>query len=79
MRNLVILSLIMMFGLSMPAYSVSTEIIEDYMDIISNDCLLGDYADAVKYLDRIIQMVPQDKDFPKLKINGHFWTDITKI
>ena len=67
MKKLVILSFILALSVCTPAFSVDSEVIEDYMDIISNDCLLGDYADAVKYLDRIIQMAPQDAEFPKLK------------
>ena len=45
----------------------ANEIIEDYMDIISNDCVLGDYADAVNYLDKIIQMTPDNSEYKKLK------------
>lgn len=45
----------------------ANEIIEDYMDIISNDCVLGDYADAVNYLDKIIQMTPNNQEYKKLK------------
>ncbi len=67
MKKLVILSVMVITGFLTPAFAVNQEIIDDYMDIISNDCLLGDYADAVKYLDRIMQIVPQDKEVPKLK------------
>ena len=45
----------------------ANEIIEDYMDIVSNNCVLGDYADAVKYLDKIIQITPNNDEFKKLK------------
>jgi len=67
MKKLVILSLFLAMSFSMPAHADNSEIIEDYMDIVSNDCLLGDYADAVKYLDRIITMEPEDKYYPYLK------------
>ena len=67
MKKLVILSVIAVLGVVTPVFATEQEIIEDYMDIVSNDCLLGDYADAVKYLDRIMQIIPQDKDVPRLK------------
>lgn len=37
------------------------------MDIVSNDCVLGDYADAVLYLDKIIKMTPNNQEYKKLK------------
>ncbi len=47
--------------------AVDQEIYEDYMDIISGNCVIGDYQDAVKYLDKLITLDPQNKDFKKLK------------
>jgi len=67
MKKLVISILLILGTCYLPAYSYDNEIIEDYMDIVSNDCIIGDYADAVKYLDRIMQIDPKNEEFPKLK------------
>ncbi len=67
MKKSVVLLLILIAATFLPAKAVTDEIIEDYMDIVSNDCILGDYADAVKYLDRIIKLQPDNPEFPKLK------------
>ena len=67
MKKLVISILVVLGACVIPAYSYNNEIIEDYMDIVSNDCIIGDYADAVKYLDRIMQIEPKNQEFPKMK------------
>ena len=67
MKRAFILLLIFLAGNLLPAYSNNEEIIEDYMDIASHNCLLGDYEDAVKYLDRIIKLSPSDTEILKLK------------
>lgn len=64
MKRLLLTSFLFAF-LVLPV--TANEIIEDYMDIISNDCVLGDYADAVNYLDKIIQMTPDNQEYKKLK------------
>ncbi len=64
MKRLLIYSLILS-ALIMPVSA--NEIIDDYMDIISNDCILGDYEDAVKYLDKIIRLTPNNQEYKKLK------------
>ena len=64
MKRLLLTSFLFAF-LVLPV--TANEIIEDYMDIISNDCVLGDYADAVNYLDKIIQMTPNNQEYKKLK------------
>lgn len=64
MKRLLLISFLFAF-LVLPV--TANEIIEDYMDIISNDCVLGDYADAVNYLDKIIQMTPNNQEYKKLK------------
>ncbi len=64
MKRLLVISLILS-SLCMPV--MANEIIEDYMDIVSNDCVLGDYADAVLYLDKIIKMTPNNQEYKKLK------------
>lgn len=51
--------------LALPVFS--NEVVEDYMDIISNDCILGDYEDAVRYLDKIIKIEPNNPKYKKLK------------
>lgn len=68
MKKSVILFLIIFVGLGSPVFSsANDEIIEDYMDMASHNALLGDYEDSVKYLDKIIKLVPQDTDTQKLK------------
>ncbi|MEE3349854.1 MAG: hypothetical protein VZR09_07425 [Candidatus Gastranaerophilaceae bacterium] len=67
MKKFVLLCSIILSVGFLPAYSVDSEMIEDYMDIVSNDCILGDYADAVKYLDKVMQLDPQNKEFKELK------------
>ena len=67
MKKHLITLFIFALGFSIPAYATGNEMIEDYMDIVSNDCVLGDYADAVKYLDKVIQLAPDNKEFPELK------------
>lgn len=64
MKRLLLVSVILA-SLILPA--CADEIIEDYMDIVSNDCVLGDYADAVLYLDKIIKMTPTNQEYKKLK------------
>jgi len=64
MKRLLIISFILS-ALILPAKA--NEIIDDYMDIISNDCILGDYQDAVKYLDKIIRLTPNNQEYKKLK------------
>ena len=67
MKKSLITLLIILTGCFFPVCADVQEIIEDYMDIVSNDCIIGDYADAVKYLDRIMQIDPKNEEFPKLK------------
>jgi len=67
MKKTVILLALILAGTMVPAYSADNEIIEDYMDMASHNALLGDYEDAVKYLDKIIKLAPQDEEYPKLK------------
>lgn len=67
MKKLVILLLITLTGAFYPAFSNNEEIIEDYMDMVSHNCLLGDYEDAVKYLDRILAITPKDSQIQQMK------------
>lgn len=61
------LSGLIMLTLCSPVLADDNEMIEDYMDIVSNDCILGDYRDAVTYLDRVIKLAPNNPTYPKLK------------
>ncbi len=67
MKKTVILLALSIVGTLVPAYSNNDDIIEDYMDMASHNALLGDYEDAVKYLDKIIKLAPEDTEMPKLK------------
>ena len=67
MKKYLIFILLICGGWLFPAHSISNELIEDYMDIISNDCIIGDYDDAVKYLDRIIKITPDNGEYVELK------------
>ena len=67
MKKTVILLALIIAGTVAPVYSSNDEIVEDYMDMASHNALLGDYEDAVKYLDKIIKLSPEDKEIPKLK------------
>lgn len=67
MKKTVILLALILAGTVAPAYSSNDEIIEDYMDMASHNALLGDYEDAVKYLDQIIKLAPEDTEMAKLK------------
>ena len=67
MRKFVLLILTITILSISPGFADDNEIIGDYMDIVSNDCILGDYRDAVNYLDRIIRLAPNNPEYPKLK------------
>lgn len=62
MKKLLLLSLIF------PCIAVSAnEITEDYLDIATNYCIYGKYSDANVYLDRILQIEPNNSDVKELK------------
>ena len=62
MKKLLLLSLIF------PCIAVSAnEITEDYLDIATNYCIYGKYSDANVYLDRILQIEPNNADVKELK------------
>lgn len=62
MKKLLLLSLIF------PCIAVSAnEITEDYLDIATNYCIYGKYSDANLYLDRILQIEPNNADVKELK------------
>ena len=45
----------------------SSEITEDYFDIATNYCTYGQYNDAIIYLDKILQLEPNNNDAKDLK------------
>ena len=55
------------FLLTMPAWA--SEITEDYFDIASNYCIQGNYTQAANYLDKILQLEPNNKNIQDLR-NG---------
>ncbi len=61
------LSVLIILAFNIPVLANDNEMIEDYMDIVSNDCILGDYRDAVIYLDKVIKLAPNNPEYPKLK------------
>ncbi|MFQ8625960.1 MAG: tetratricopeptide repeat protein [Candidatus Gastranaerophilaceae bacterium] len=65
MKKLLLLSLIF------PCIAVSaSEITEDYLDIATNYCIYGKYSDASVYLDRILQLEPNNAEVKDLKIQS---------
>jgi len=53
------------FGLCIPAFA--DEIEEDYLDIASSYCVMGNYDAAMEYLDKIIAKNPDNKQVADLK------------
>ena len=45
----------------------ANEIEDDYFDMAANYCVLGDYNSAVEYLDKILNINPQNKRAADLK------------
>lgn len=45
----------------------SNELEEDYFDIASNYCVLGDYSQAIEYLDKILDINPRNSKAINLK------------
>lgn len=43
------------------------DIVEDYLDIAANYCVVGDYDSAMVYLDKILEMHPDNKQVADLK------------
>lgn len=52
-----------------PICALSSEIEDDYFDIAANYCVVGDYDNAIKYLDKILKINPNSKRASDLK-NG---------
>ncbi len=45
----------------------ASEIEEDYLDIAANYCVVGDYESAMVYLDKILEINPENKQVADLK------------
>jgi tetratricopeptide (TPR) repeat protein len=63
----VLLSVILtvLIGLNLPTFS--SEIEEDYLDIAGDYCVVGEYARALEYLDKILTINPNNKTASDLK------------
>ncbi|MBQ8168495.1 hypothetical protein IJZ97_03670, partial [bacterium] len=48
---------------------LASEITEDYFDIATNYCIEGNYRVAANYLDKILMIEPNNKEFSDLR-NG---------
>jgi tetratricopeptide (TPR) repeat protein len=59
-----VLLLFLMF-LAIPASA--NELTEDYLDIATNYCTYGKYNDALVYIDKILQIEPNNSDVKELK------------
>ena len=59
----IILGLVM--GCNLPVFA--SEIEEDYLDIAANYCVVGDYESAMVYLDKILEINPENKQVSDLK------------
>lgn len=54
--------------LTLSCLSVSAnELSEDYFDIATNYCIYGKYEQAIKYIDKILQIEPENTDVKELK------------
>lgn len=62
-----ILSIVFMLSICsvLPVYASEME--EDYLDIASNYCVVGDYSSAMEYLDKILAINPDNKQVIDLK------------
>ena len=45
----------------------ASEVTEDYFDIATNYCIYGKYDDAINYVNKIIQLEPENTDAKELK------------
>lgn len=57
--------LISLVGIATPVFA--SEIEDDYLDIASNYCVMGDYNKAMEYLDKILSINPNNKQVQDLK------------
>ena len=64
-KLLLFIALISLINISTPV--LSNEIEDDYLDIASNYCVMGDYNKAMEYLDKILSINPNNKRVQDLK------------
>ena len=50
---------------NVPAFA--DDLVEDYLDIAANYCVVGDYNSAMVYLDKILEIYPDNKQVSDLK------------
>ncbi len=66
MKKLFLKLLIMIFVCSFAPVNAD-EVTDDYFDIASNYCVVGDYNSAMEYLDKILKINPQNQKAQDLK------------
>ena len=69
MKKLLLSLIISAVSLSVNLPVLSNEIEEDYLDIASNYCVLGDYNSAIEYLDKILTINPNNQQVITLCIS----------
>lgn len=62
-----LLSIILGFAVCCNLPVLANEMEEDYLDIAANYCVVGDYASAMVYLDKILEINPNNKQVGDLK------------
>lgn len=62
-----LLSIILGLSVGFIVPVLASEIEEDYLDIASNYCVIGDYNSAIEYLDKILAINPNNKQVSDLK------------
>lgn len=62
-----LLSLILSIAICCNIPVLADDIVEDYLDIVANYCVVGDYDSAMVYLDKILEMNPDNKQVSDLK------------
>ncbi len=60
-----LLSILLSLVVAVPVFA--NEVVEDYLDIAANYCVVGDYHSAMEYLDKILAIVPDNKQVLDLK------------
>lgn len=67
MKKILLSLIISAISISVNLPVLSNEIEEDYLDIASNYCVLGDYNSAIEYLDKILTINPNNQQVITLK------------
>lgn len=62
-----LLSIILGFAVCCNLPVLANEMEEDYLDIAANYCVVGDYESAMVYLDKILEINPNNKQVTDLK------------